>query len=144
MTKRTITKRGDVLAWHIRKYSLSTIVEIGVWRGGSIELLFENPKTVRLITKYWGVDPYTVIDLKAGDRNQGRNKNKMAQEQWDDVYSTMYQNIVMDKPQVEILRMTSLQAALLFPDNYHCRRAERRRAVRPFHIVPPPGEAEPE
>jgi len=89
------------LAKLIEKENFKRIVEVGVYGGALTRHILTECKDV--IEEYWAVDPWASYEQMKGD--------------WDDLYKRVCSYMVCYS-QLKVLRLTSKEAASLFPEQY--------------------------
>lgn len=105
---RTPTKQSKVLISLIAQNGIKRIAEIGVWHGHTTRNILRALGCY--IESYWAIDPWIKY---AG----GRAHSQITGEQWD----KMYFRLCIDTyffPNLKILRLSSLDAARIFPKQY--------------------------
>lgn len=91
----------------VHTFKANKICEVGVLRGKFAKhLLSTKPDELHL------VDPWKKFDVKIF-----KDYREKTQENWDETYNFVCRKFQNDK-EVQIHRMTSLDAARKFPDNY--------------------------
>lgn len=102
---------GDTLARYIVKHKVRRFAELGVNKGRLIKCLMKQVGSY--LSEYWAIDQWKTLD----DRKYGRNLSRLTQQDWDARYDSVCKNMVHFSS-LRIVRMSSLQAAQLFPLAY--------------------------
>lgn len=84
---------------------IQNIAEIGVWKGAMTRRVLNKCHDV--ISQYWGIDPWIHL---SGSR-------KLTDDQWDERYQKVFK-LKYRFSKLHILRLTSIEAAKLFPEKY--------------------------
>jgi hypothetical protein len=98
---------GDILIDLIRAEGGGKFAEIGVERGKTCRELLRSCGDI--ITEYWAIDPWDIV--KSGSR-----KN-WSQKRWFKCYLYCCRLMIWF-PQLKVIKMTSKQASIMFPDGY--------------------------
>jgi len=86
---------------------IQNIAEVGIWRGKTTRRILEQCHGI--ISQYWAIDSWI--------HSPSAIKKKLTNEQWDDCYQDVC-GLMCQFSKLHILRMTSLDAAKLFPKKY--------------------------
>ena len=114
MWKDTRSNR-EVLSDIIATEKPEVMVEIGVWKSNLLKYILR--KHGNLIKEYWATDPFHPFDYINDFEEDMKQYVKTTQEGWDNAH--LYAcKLMYYFPQLRILRLNSLEAAKLFPDNY--------------------------
>lgn len=100
---------SSVLCNLIRENNVKRFAEIGVWKSHSVKQILRT-KDVSL-DEYWAVDRWDI--LGEGYGRMGR----VTKEKWDDLYKYCC-SLMLYFRQLRVLKLTSEQAASLFPNGY--------------------------
>lgn len=92
----------------INEEDFKKFAEIGVWKGRSCRRILKNTN----LDEYWAVDPWEVMEKEATGVQRRREK-----WQWEE-YHQFVCRLMVKRPQLRVLRMTSELASALFPDGY--------------------------
>ncbi len=104
-------KHSDVIANVIVDHGYKKIVEIGVWLGWMTQRVLGS-KASSMITEYWTVDPWAVLTDPGW-----RSWTKISGEEWDRKHFEVCR-LMCRFPQLKVVKMLSVVAATMFPDNY--------------------------
>lgn len=102
--------QSQILSEIILDFKIEKIAEIGVWKGHTVKRILRKRKLLNL-KEYWAIDPW----LRMGPKH-GRMHRK-PQEGWDEIYFYVC-SLMYYFPQLRVLRMTSIEAARIFPKDY--------------------------
>lgn len=104
----TITQ-GQVLIDLIKDSNgkIRRVAEIGVWRGRTSKEILEQCHDI--LSQYWAIDPW--VQYLQSPKRWASN------EQWDEWYQNVCK-LMCWFPKLHVVRMTSLNAAKLFPEEY--------------------------
>ena len=91
----------------VKDYDVQKLAEIGVYSGGLLNVVIKNAR--HQIREYWAVDAWKVV-------TQGRLRT-LSQKSWERLYRGVC-SLMISHPQLRILRMSSHEAARIFPDKY--------------------------
>lgn len=94
----------------IKRTGVKRFIEVGTWKGRFCKDVLRRSGCY--LNEYWALDNWRV---KEG-REFGR-MSKLSQEDWDQMYENVCA-LMMYFPNLRILRMDSVCAASMFPDNY--------------------------
>jgi len=102
--------QSKVLAELIFENNVEKLIEIGVWKGTTTKKVLK--KKLPSLKEYWAVDPW----LRMGP-DYGRMHTRTPQENWDGLYFKLC-SFMYYFPQLRVLRLTSAEAAKIFPKHY--------------------------
>jgi len=109
--------RGDVIRNFVIENDFKRVAEIGVWNGYTLKKVLRSPAK-DYIEEYWGIDPYAPLDPKRENaRSEYGKMAKMTQADWDKFHRKVCGYMPFFR-QLRIVRMTSLEAAALFKNQY--------------------------
>lgn len=106
---KNCSKRGEVLAELIKKFDKKDLIiaEVGVWDSKNAKYILKNCND--FIIQYWGIDVWCYS-------NHPAYKN-ITPEKWDVLYFRACK-LMRYFLQTHILRMDSIEAAKIFPEQY--------------------------
>jgi len=96
----------------IKKRNINIFVEIGLWQGSIIEYM----NKALSIKEYWGVDSWKFFPSN-DNKTLVTFYNTITKKQWEELSFIAYQKMIKFAA-VKIIRLESVMAAKLFPDNY--------------------------
>jgi len=103
-----------ILSDFILQYGLKRIAEIGVWKGHTVRKIMRRSNVYDFIDEYWAIDQWRVLS-----REHGRKLAARTQEHWDSMYKYCC-GLMVFYPKLRTMKLTSLEASTLFPDEYFC------------------------
>ena len=108
-----ISKHAHMLYHIIHKEKIRRIMEVGLWRGHlAQEILSSSCK--HIVEEYWGIDPWLPMPYhNITDSRMSRFDPDGSLGKWEEVY-WYCAKMMVDFPQLRVLRMTSLDAARIF------------------------------
>ena len=89
---------------------MEKVAEIGIWKGHTVRYMLRN--TGDKIKEYWAIDPWTLFPP-----GHGRVTLK-TMDDWNGMYKRLCLDMVRFHPVLKVMRLTSDQAAPLFPNHY--------------------------
>lgn len=101
--------QGHILADLIETSNnkIQIIAEIGVWKSHTVKRILKRCHNI--VSQYWAVDPWQLYDSGKARR--------LLPEGWDGFYLHACK-LMYWFPKLRVIRMTSVEAAKLFPERY--------------------------
>jgi hypothetical protein len=95
----------------LKEEQFKKFAEIGVWKSHFVKRTLRNVSDS--LEEYWAVDPWVIMTHGTGTRNE----LKRTAEDWHN-YHKYCCGLMIHFPQLKVLKMTSEDAASMFPNGY--------------------------
>lgn len=105
-------RHWDTIIPIIADNSVRIMAEVGVFKSRFCAAILKDLLCNRVLDEYWAVDPWEVMEKEATGVQRRREK-----WQWEE-YHQFVCRLMVKRPQLRVLRMTSELASALFPDGY--------------------------
>jgi hypothetical protein len=105
-------KHGKTLRKLIVEHNLQVIAEVGVYKGALSDMIFWWDDSREIVKQWWGIDAW---DEEA--HYHVTDWHGHTQAHWDWFHALSCQKLV-DHPQYRVIRLPSVEAAKLFPDEF--------------------------
>jgi hypothetical protein len=102
-------RHSDAVINMIRDGRCEKVIEIGIWKSDTTKRVLKACSDV--VTEYWAVDEWKVMC-----DGHGKQSNR-SPEHWEEMYYYACR-LMRWYPQLKVLRMGSVVAANIFPDDY--------------------------
>ena len=102
----------------IKENNCKKVAEIGIFKGRTMRKVLRNRETFNTIEEYWAIDPFTVLTHYKSYKEKGFHRlGKFTDEQWKWAYNKVLSYMAWF-PQLKVVKLTSEEAAKLFPNHY--------------------------
>lgn len=95
---------------YIKSRRFRVVAEIGVWKSSFMKRVLRH-SDASCVREYWAVDQWAELDARHG------RMSKVTSDEWNGLYENACEKMLWF-PALRVLRLHSLRAAELFPDEY--------------------------